>query len=352
MLTSSLVAFIDNQFSMFTRHRDSAAGWSDRLSNAMRVFKGEYEARKLAEIRRFGGSDIYARLIATKCRGATSLLRDVYLNTEKPWGLEASPDPVLPDDIQNDVQQLLQVEIGTMQRLGEQPTPDQIRDRVTQCLGLRNAPRSNAPGSRPRRAFAKLDDILVEGGFYEALGAFLVDLPLFPFACMKGPVVRIVPDVVWQDGKAVQINKPKHVLEPRLAVRRLVDAGRFQHQGRRGDRAHSRVTRSDLNQLIDLPGYNTPAILEVLKWYGQSGYVEANASSAETTRATHGEPRRSADEPVGPDRHARVPRLRAGLDAARLWLRRRPGARSAAGLFRRRLQDRPLRHQGPAAARP
>jgi len=48
----------------------------------------------------------------------------------------------------------------------------------------------------------------------------------------------------------------------------------------------SRVTRADLNQLIGLPGYNTDAILEVLKWYGQSGYVEANASTAETPRAT------------------------------------------------------------------
>ena len=47
----------------------------------------------------------------------------------------------------------------------------------------------------------------------------------------------------------------------------------------------TRVTRQDLNQLIDLPGYNTAAIREVLQWYGQSGYVEANASSSDTPRA-------------------------------------------------------------------
>ena len=170
MLTSSLVAFIDNQFSQFARHRDSASGWSDRLTNAMRVFKGVYEAQKLAEIRRFGGSDIYARLIATKCRGATSLLRDVYLNTEKPWGLEASPDPVLPDDIQQDIQQLLQVEVQTMTRLGEQPTPDQIRDRVTQLLGAAKRAAIKRARLESEKSFAKLDDLLVEGGFYEALG--------------------------------------------------------------------------------------------------------------------------------------------------------------------------------------
>ena len=86
------------------RHRDGANGWSDRLVTAMRVFNGQYDAQKLQEIRRFGGSEIYARLIATKCRGATSLLRDVYLNAEKPWGLKPTPDPTLPDDIAGDDQ--------------------------------------------------------------------------------------------------------------------------------------------------------------------------------------------------------------------------------------------------------
>jgi hypothetical protein len=47
----------------------------------------------------------------------------------------------------------------------------------------------------------------------------------------------------------------------------------------------TRVTRSDLNELIGLPGYNQDAIREVLKWYGRSGYVEANASSSDTSRA-------------------------------------------------------------------
>ena len=134
VVTNSLVSFVDNQFSIFARHRDGASGWSDRMVNAMRIFKGEYDSQKLAEIRRFGGSDIYARVVATKCRGATSLLRDVYVNVDKPWGLEATPDPVLPDDIMADVNNLIQVEVATMVRLGERPTPDQIRDRVNGLL--------------------------------------------------------------------------------------------------------------------------------------------------------------------------------------------------------------------------
>jgi hypothetical protein len=283
-LNTSLVAFIDNQFSMFSRHRDGASGWSDRLVNAMRVFTGVYDSQKLAEIKRFGGSEIYARLIATKCRGATSLLRDVYLNEEKPWGLEATPDPTMPDDIMGDINNLLQVEIGTMARLGEQPTQEQIRDRMQ---GLMSAAK-RAALKRARLesivSFNKLDDILTEGNFYEALAAALVDIPLFPFMCIKGPTVRIVPQVTWVNGKASQVDKPKmfwNRVSPfdvwwTPGVSDIADASVIER---------TRVTRSDLNQLIGLPGYNQEALMEVLRWYGQSGYVEASVSTAETPRA-------------------------------------------------------------------
>ena len=65
-LNTSLIAFIDGEFSRFKRHRDSASGWSDRLTTAMRVFSGVYDITKLQEIRKFGGSEIYARLTAGK----------------------------------------------------------------------------------------------------------------------------------------------------------------------------------------------------------------------------------------------------------------------------------------------
>jgi len=283
-LTSNLVAFIDNEFETFVRHRDGGNGWSDRLANAMRVFNGKYDSQKLAEIRRFGGSEIYARLIATKCRGATSLLRDVYLNTEKPWGLEATPDPTLPDDVLGDVQQLVQVEIQTMTSLGERPAPNEIKDRVTNLMGAAKRAALKKARLETEVAFRKLDDILTEGFFYEALASCLVDIPLFPFMCLKGPVVRIVPDVTWVQGKAQTVDRPRmfwNRVSPydvwwTPGVSDIADAAVIER---------TRVTRSDLNQLIGLPGYNQDAIYEVLRWYGQSGYVEANASSADTSRA-------------------------------------------------------------------
>ena len=284
-LNTSLVAFIDNEFSRFKRHRDSASGWSDRLTNAMRVFSGVYDVTKLGEIRRFGGSEIYARLTAGKCRGATSLLRDIYLNQEKPWGLKATPSPTLPDDIQQSVQELVQMEaLGAMKGQGAPPSPDQITERAQVLMASASRAAIKKARIEAEEAFNKLDDILIEGNFYDALEEFLTDLPLFPFACIKGPIVRIEPRVTWVQGKAVMQNKPK-MFWNRVSgfdiwwtpgVSNIADAAVIER---------TRITRQELNQMIGLPGYNQDAISEVLRWYGQSGYVEAMASNTDTARA-------------------------------------------------------------------
>src|SRR5262245_41577051 len=89
---TGLAGYIKTQWDMMVRHRNTVAGWSDRLLAALRAFNGQYDPQKLAEIRKFGGSEVYARLIAAKCRGATALLRDVYLGAERSWGLNPPQD--------------------------------------------------------------------------------------------------------------------------------------------------------------------------------------------------------------------------------------------------------------------
>lgn len=115
-LASSLVSFIDNRFVRSPRHRDGANGWSDRLVDAMRVFTGKYDSQKPAGDQ--GGSvDLKSTPVSLPPSvAAQHPPRDVYLNEEKPWAGEATPDPTLPDDIMGDITNLPRVEIGTMAR--------------------------------------------------------------------------------------------------------------------------------------------------------------------------------------------------------------------------------------------
>ena len=268
---TSLASYIRGQFDMFKRHRNNAmAGWSDRLLNALRVFNGQYDANKLNEIQKFGGSTVYARIVAMKCRGASSLLRDVYLSPDRPWGLDASDDPKIPPEILKSVNELVQVEMQSLMSMGQQPDIDTIRQRTMQLVEAARQASKKRAEQGARIAEDKLDEILKEGSFYKALAEFIADLPLFPFACIKGPVVRILPVVTWEGNQASIKQTPK-LTWTRVSpfdiwwtpgVSDIEDASVIER---------TRLTRADLNDLLDLPGYNTDAIREVLDLYGRGG---------------------------------------------------------------------------------
>ena len=269
---SSLASFVLDQYSLMKRHRDTVGrGWSDRLLSALRAFNGQYDPSQLNEIKRFGGSDVYARVIAMKCRGTSSLLRDVYLGADKSWGLVPDPDPAIPPEVMQAIQQLVHSELGTIvQNGGQLPQATALRDRIGQLTeGARQAAKKKA-AQQAKIAEDKLQDILNEGGFYHALQEFITDLPLFPYACIKGPTVRLKTDVEWQNGKAVTVTKPKLVwsrVDPfdlywTPGAADISDANVVER---------SRLTRADLNDLLDIPGYDQTEVRAVLDEYGRGG---------------------------------------------------------------------------------
>ena len=271
---TGLSAYIRSQFDMMKRHRNTTGqGWSERLLHALRVFNGQYDATKLAEIQRFGGSEVYARIIAMKCRGATSLLNDVYLSPQRPWAIEPSDDPTIPQHVIDSIKQLSMVEVQTLMAGGQEPDVNAMRDRIQQLTEAARQAAKKKAAMQAKVSEDKIDEILHDGGFYKALAEFLVDLPLFPFACMKGPVVRIVPSVVWENGQAVVEQKPRFFwnrISPfdiwwTPGVNDIEDAAVIER---------TRLTRADLNDLLDLPGYNTDAIRSVLEDYGRGGLNE------------------------------------------------------------------------------
>lgn len=281
---SDLGAFIRTRFEMFRNHRnDISAGWSNRLLIALRAFNGMYDPTKLAEIRNFGGSEVYARLIAMKCRGASALLRDVYLSPDRSWGLEPPADPDVPANIVEQINQLVQAETAQLQAMGQPIDVGAIRDRVMQLMGgAREAAKKKAQ-VQAQIAEDKVDELLQQGGFYKALSEFLTDLPVFPFACIKGPVVKIVPTVTWTDGRA-QVEQ-----KPRLFWTRVSPFDIWWTPGASDIEAaemieKTRVSRADLNDLLDLPGYKHAAIRAVLDEYGRGGIAD-NWDSTDSERA-------------------------------------------------------------------
>lgn len=269
-----LAGFVKSQFEIFRNHRNTNAGWSNRMLSALRTFNGQYDPTKLIEISKWGGSQVFARTSAQKCRAASSLLRDIYLGEDIPWSLDPPENPDIPPDVMANIDNLLQTEAQHIQEQGlPPPSPQEMWQRKEALIESAEAAAKKKASQQARFAQDKIQDLLRQGGFYHALAEFLVDLPIFPFACIKGPVVKIIPKVDWATGQAVVQQTPMltwNRVSPfdvwfTPGVADIANANTIEKL---------RVTRAELNDLLDLPGYNTAEIRAVLDEYGRGGLYD------------------------------------------------------------------------------
>lgn len=271
-----LAGYVKAQFEIFRNHRNTNAGWSNRMLAALRTFNGQYDPTKLVEITKYGGSQVFARLIAQKCRAAASLLRDIYLGQDIPWALDPPENPEVPPEVLQAIEALLAKEAEMVgQTLGKPPDPADLQSRRDALMEQASEAAKKKAVKQAKLAGDKIQDMLKQGGFYHALAEFIVDLPIFPFACIKGPVVKIMPKVIWPKGGG----KPTVKQVPVLTWNRVSPFDLWFTPGV-ADIANAnvieklRVTRSELNDLLDLPGYDTAEIRAVLDEYGRGGLYD------------------------------------------------------------------------------
>jgi hypothetical protein len=283
---SPLAAYVKGQFEIFRNHRNTASGWSERLLMALRTFNGQYDSQKIQEIRKFGGSEVYARLIAQKCRAASSLLRDIYLGQDRPWAIRPSANPDVPQEIVQRIDQLMQTEQTMVaQHTGQPPKRSDVETRRRTLLENAEDVAKTKAAEQARDSEDKIEELLRDGNFYHALAEFLVDLPIFPFACIKGPVVKVVPEVTWPPGGG----RPTVQQKPKLTWNRVSPFDLWFTPGVADiENANTieklRVTRAEINDLLDLPGYNHDEVMAVLDEYGRGGLYD-NWDTTDAERA-------------------------------------------------------------------
>lgn len=253
------------------RNFRNTEGIAQRLIDALRAYKGQYDPAKLSEIKKFGGSEVYARITAMKCRGATALLRDVYLGAERPWDLDPTPVPDIPESIDQSISDLVNIEVSTLQQAGQPIDQQMIADRTQMLRKAAERAAKKQAEEEADRAGEKVEDMLVEGGFYDAFAEFLIDLPIFPFACIKGPVVRREPQLKWVNGQAQMQQIPK-MFWYRVSPFDLYWSASAANVFEAEFVERIRLTRADLLAVRGLPGYNNDAIDQVLARYNDHGF--------------------------------------------------------------------------------
>lgn len=303
-LKSELASYIRDCFEASKQQRQND-GIEDIMLDALRAMRGEYDAQTMRDIQQFGGSEVYARITASKVRGTSALLREIYTATERPWALSPTPEPALAGpSLQETIGEVLKAEAGEMVASGVQPTEDQLMQRVSQLRELIQQQRKKSATQALRSREQVLDDLLWEGGFYTALWDMLGDIAMFPFAVIKGPIVRNKNVLQWEGRKPTVRRVPTPHWE-RCSPFDVYFAPWSQHPQDGYIIHRERVTRQALQALIGLKTYNEEAIRRVLDgwdrlstdWYD---YIESERADLEQresqTNPTHS--MRAVDRPM------------------------------------------------------
>lgn len=256
--------------------REKEMGVERRMLQSLRQKKGEYDPDILSDIKQQGGSDIYMRLSSVKARAAASWLRDVLLGArdEKPWLVQPTPIPDLPPEemarvTQTAMQEAYQIEVG-----GQGVTPELIYAVHSRLKERMMANVVEEARKRADRMNMKMEDQLIEGGFHQAFSEFIDDLTTFPAAIMKGPVIRNRAGLKWsEDGQMEVVNTLKMEWE-RVDPFMLYPAPNSTSVENDYLFERHALSRTSLNAMIGVEGYNDGAIKAVLAEYGRGGLRE------------------------------------------------------------------------------
>lgn len=242
-----------------------------RMLQSLRQRRGEYDPEVLAKLQEQASSMVYMQITSNKCRAAASWLRDAL--GDLPWSCEPTPVADIEPELEKQVteQEAPPVLMQAMQ-MGYQPTQKEIMDLMEAMKDDSSARVQSIASKKAERMTRKMQDQLIEGGFQEALDAFIDDLATFPAAILKGPVVRTRPALRWVTnevtGKKEVIVQDQYKLEwERVSPFDIYPAPDASDIDDGYLIERHRLSRSDLAALRDVEGYSPIAIDGALAEY-------------------------------------------------------------------------------------
>lgn len=218
-----LAEFVLNQFDRAKKHRDGT-GITQSILDGIRRYRGKYDGGELCK---FDGISFYRNATGMLCRSAYNWLKDAYFNAQdKPWTLEPTPIPELPEDMENELRKAIQTTLESQIRAaqaqppvpGQPPVnrPDDPKKVENIVKNLKNTAMqlSLEAAAESTKAMEKvITDQLIEAGFRDTLSEFLNDIPIYPYAVMKGPIVKNKTVPTWRGNKFVFKDIPVYEVE-------------------------------------------------------------------------------------------------------------------------------------------
>lgn len=256
------------------------------MLRGLRQRNGEYEADKLNQIKQQGGSDVYMMITEVKCRAAESWLRDILLETgTPPWDLQSTPIPELEPGQLAEIERSFAADVVTIvEREGQAPDParmEELKEMIAQEYRFKLL---QAADNKARGMKTKISDQFAQGGWGESFNDFITDLVTYPCAFIKGPIVRRQRKLSYAKDEmgnttveADEIIAPEFErvdpfrMYPEPGITNINDGYLFEHHP---------LSRTELSDLIGVPGYDDDAIREVLDYGNGDSWISEDVELA------------------------------------------------------------------------
>lgn len=259
-----------------------------RMLRCKRAVAGEYETDKLAAIRLMGGSEVFLRVTATKCRDAESWVKDILKPTgaDRTWEIEPTPIADLPreyDDYakQKVIQESLNLAVTSLMQTGQPLDPTAFADYMEESyeaslIQIRKRLQDKAEKVCERMG-QKINDQLVEGGWYTAFNDALSDVIRNLAGIVKGPVIMKKKSLKWteetEEYKPILVDEfipcwyrvDPFDLYPGPDTTTPEDGYLIEKH---------RFSRNDIAAMLGVPGFKDEEIRAVLEEYGKGGLRE------------------------------------------------------------------------------
>ncbi len=199
-------------FDRAKRHRDDI-GLTETLIDCLRRYRGKYDSE---DICKFEGIQIYRGMTGMICRSAYNWLKDAYFNAQdRPWTLDPTPIPELPEEMREQLMEAINNQLQNQLSAGQLSSINSNeRKRVIDTLKNTASKMAFEASAQSVKAMEKtIEDQLIEADWRDVLSEFLLDVIIYPYAILKGPVVKYKEIPVWNKNKYVFKKEPRYYVE-------------------------------------------------------------------------------------------------------------------------------------------
>lgn len=262
-IQDALADYVRKKFDDAVQHKRNT-GIEERLLRNLRANNCEYQPDEKLLLGPY--NDVYIGVSALKARAAESWLTDIILNNiDKPWTLDPTPDPDLPEDQRERAVDMLLTELPDIQSI------DALRDRARELKSAYSKIAFADAEKATKRMETKIEDQMVEGDWTQEFAKFIADVTAYPAAFMRGPIVVGRTVGAWNGDKYVAKNVSIPTVRTISPFDAFPSANSVNTQDGDGFCERARYGAGQLYSLIHVDGFNAGNIRQVLDTY-PTGY--------------------------------------------------------------------------------